>query len=52
MNSKQAIALFLSLGLTTTLVACAGGERDGDGDEQAPVQEQPTSPQGGEGGES
>ncbi|MFM7221626.1 MAG: hypothetical protein ACKO21_15735 [Nodosilinea sp.] len=51
MRSK-AVALFLTLGLTTTLVACNGGDNGSEDGETGPTESNPTQPDNGEGGES
>lgn len=52
MRSK-AVALFLTLGLTSTLVACnAGNTGSQEGGEQGPTKSNPKEPNNGEGGES
>ena len=51
-NASKTIALFLSLGLMTSLVACESGEggEESDGGD-APTQQPASEDEGGEGGE-
>ncbi len=52
-NASKTIALFLSLGLMTSLVACETGGQDEDGDGGDAPTQQPASPdEGGEAGEA
>jgi|FrelakmetLWP11LW_1041352.scaffolds.fasta_scaffold295244_1 hypothetical protein len=51
MRSK-AVALFLTLGLTTTLVGCNGSDTGSEEGEQGPAESSPTQPENSEGGES
>ena len=51
-NASKTIALFLSLGLMTSLAGCGIGGQDEDGDNgDAPTQQPASEDEGGEGGE-
>ncbi|WP_319421927.1 hypothetical protein [Pleurocapsa sp. FMAR1] len=51
-NASKTIALFLSLGLMSSLVACETGDQEEGGEGGDAPTEQPASPdEGGEGGE-
>ncbi|MFM2310840.1 MAG: hypothetical protein RLZZ04_116 [Cyanobacteriota bacterium] len=50
--TTKTIALFLSLGMMSSLVACNAGETDSeDGDDTSTEQSAPNQDEGGEGGE-